>query len=361
MFTVISNLMQTSMRRRTLAVAMIALCLILIAAVAHGPFSIEAPAVHHSSRSSLENVPPLDPVMNVDSKLPEQIATSRGGTVTADFKLATPTADSAADSEAQLALATTDATNVKVASGARSAGDKNLQLLKEPFELMKIGREQFRRIPSYTATLIKQERIGSTLADEVTMQIKVRHEPFSVYMKWLTGDPGKELLYVGGTNDGQLLVRLGGFKGRILPALKIDPEGPRAMAESRYPIMKLGILALTDKLIEERAEELRDKRYARCLDDSLVDVDGRPCRRFVFEFADSSLSPVYRKSVQCIDRQWNVAIEVANYTWPERPLTGAALDEATLIEYYKYSEIVADAQLSDADFDRANAEYRFHR
>ena len=73
--------------------------------------------------------------------------------------------------------------------------------------------------------------------------------------------------------------------------------------------------------------------------------------------------PVYRKSVQYIDNQWNVPLRVVNYTWPEagQHLEGRALDEATLIEYYMYSDIVADARLTDRDFDRANPEYHFHR
>ena len=86
-----------------------------------------------------------------------------------------------------------------------------------------------------------------------------------------------------------------------------------------------------------------------------------PRRWFVFRVRGPVSLPLYRKSIQCIDREWNVAIEVENYTWPDRPLSVAALDEATRIEYYKYSEIVADAQLTDKDFDLANAEYRFHR
>jgi hypothetical protein len=72
---------------------------------------------------------------------------------------------------------------------------------------------------------------------------------------------------------------------------------------------------------------------------------------------------VYRKSIQYLDRELGAVIQVANYTWPElgQSLDPATLDDATFIEYYKYSEIVADAQLSDSDFDRSNSEYHFRR
>ncbi len=212
--------------------------------------------------------------------------------------------------------------------------------------------------------MAKQERVGSDLLEEITYSIKVRQQPFSVYMKWQTGaEVGKEVLYVDGTNENQLLVRLGGIKGRILPALKIDPFGSLALAHSRYPITKLGIVALADTLIERRELEMRENITVHVEQRPDTDVEGRRCAVYIFEDADPAQSPVYRKSVQYIDQEWNVPLRVANYTWPEpgKHLEGAALDEATLIEYYMYSEVVIDAHLTDTDFDRANEEYHFHR
>ena len=264
----------------------------------------------------------------------------------------------------QFALAIPDVNGASPTFHPASAEDTNSRSLREHFALLQAGRNGFSRVPSYTATLIKQERIGSSLLDEVTLGIKVRHQPFSVYMKWQRGDEGgKEVLYVDGGNDGHLLVRLGGLKGRILPALKIDPFGSLALRQSRYPITKLGILALTDTLIERRELEMQEKVVPRVEQKPDADCGGRPCSVYVFEVFDAQRSPVYRKSVQYIDRQWNVPLRVANYTWPEpgQSLQGPALDESTLIEYYMYSEIVADARLTDVDFDRSNAEYHFHR
>ncbi len=238
------------------------------------------------------------------------------------------------------------------------------RILKEHFARLKAGRAQFSRLPGYTATMAKQERVGSVLLEEITYSIKVRQQPFSVYMKWQSGaEIGKELLYVDGTNDNQLLVRLGGIKGRILPALKIDPFGSLALAHSRYPITKLGIVALADTLIERRELEMRENIAVHVEQRPDTDVEGRRCAVYIFEDANPGQSPVYRKSVQYIDKEWNVPLRVANYTWPEpgKHPDGPALDEATLIEYYMYSEVAIDAHLTDADFDRANEEYHFHR
>ena len=147
---------------------------------------------------------------------------------------------------------------------------------KDHFARLKAGRERFSHIPGYTATLVKQERIGDWLSDEASFGVKVRHQPFSVFMKWQSGDDtGKEVLYVDGVDDGQLLVRLGGLKGRILPALKIDPFGSLALQHSRYPITKLGILALTDTLIERRELEMHDGIVPRVEQKPDADCDGR--------------------------------------------------------------------------------------
>jgi hypothetical protein len=247
---------------------------------------------------------------------------------------------------------------------AARVDERNVELLSHVCEILKSGRERFGQIPSYSATFLKRELIGSEVTEPTTIEIKVRHQPFAVYLKWIEGHgAGKEVLYADGENDGNMLVRLGGVKGRLIPTLKLDATGPLAMNESRHPVTKAGILGLTESLIAHREMELRTQVYAHARLEPDALVDGRVCAVYFFEFDDKDRSPDYRKSIQYIDRTWNVALQVENYGWPEpgQHLEGAALDEATLIEYYKYSNIVADGRLNDDDFSPSNPEYRFHR
>ncbi len=242
--------------------------------------------------------------------------------------------------------------------------DHNLELLRRVCDLLKSGRERFAQIPAYRATLCKRERVGDDLTQPTTLDVKVRHQPFAVYLKWLEGKGvGKEVLYVDGENDGNMLVRLGGVKGRLIPAFKLDPAGALAMNESRYPITKVGILGLTESLITHREQELQNQVYARAHQGADADCDGRRCAVYVFEFDDRERSTDYRKSVQYLDRTWNVPLLVENYGWsdPGEHLAGAALDEATLIEYYKYSNVVTEGTLNGDDFSPSNPEYRFRR
>ena len=48
----------------------------------------------------------------------------------------------------------------------------------------------------------REERIDGEMKEPQQMELKLRHAPFSVYMKWLNGDKGRELLYTANENDG---------------------------------------------------------------------------------------------------------------------------------------------------------------
>src|SRR5260221_10550891 len=86
--------------------------------------------------------------------------------------------------------------------------------LKLHVALLELGQQRLEHFPDYTATFIKQERVdGADLQELQTIQLKIRHKPFGVYMKWLEGgDVGRELLFAEGQYDDKLQVRLGGRK-----------------------------------------------------------------------------------------------------------------------------------------------------
>jgi Protein of unknown function (DUF1571) len=216
-----------------LAVAGVAVCLVGLSTLARDLFSWRRP-----SASALAKLREKD-AADEPSPLPQTWDGKLEGRQTADFNIAPLPADSVAHSRRSPVRAERPVA-VKLAMRPEdSAAEANLALLQLHFQLLQQGRERFARTPGYLATFVRRERIGSVLLDPVSMQIKVRHSPFSVYLKWLSDDPGKELLYVEGTNDGQMLVRLGGFKGKILPAFNVDPLGSLAMSRSRYPVQNI--------------------------------------------------------------------------------------------------------------------------
>jgi len=242
-------------------------------------------------------------------------------------------------------------------SGSVGGPSSRMALLMQVLMLEK-AEAVLKSMPGYTATFSKQEIVAEELTDEQVMQVKIRHEPFSVYMKWTTGHKGRQLLYVSGENKGRMLVKLGGWKKR-LPALKLDPSGKLAMKESRYPITKAGLLELVRESLAIRRGDMGKGAGVKCQLVENHEFDARPCYAFVVEYADRSTSQRYRKSEMLIDRELGVPVMVRNFGWPAEGFAGEVTDESTLVEFYTYRDIKFQSEVAGGDFDRGNKAYRF--
>jgi len=227
--------------------------------------------------------------------------------------------------------------------------------LRRKIEMLEQGRKFLESIPDYTAQFSKQELVGGELTEEQAIFLKCRHQPFSLYLKWLSGDVGREVLYVDGRHDGDMIVHAGGWKAR-LPALSISPNSPLALGESRYPVTNAGLLPLIKTILAAHAHDATKDSIKHCEQLPDEEFDNRPCAVFVVEYKNAQLSPVYRKSVVLIDKEWNVPLYTRNFGWPDGAAsqTESELDDATLIEFYTYTDVQFRQQLAEVDFDRTN-------
>lgn len=231
--------------------------------------------------------------------------------------------------------------------------------------MLELGRQRMQKLPDYTATFTRQERLeGGDLLDMQTMEMKLRHAPLSIYLKWVEGgEEGRELLFIDGQNDNRMLVKLGGGK-KLLPAVKVDPEGSLAMSEARHPVTSVGLLQLCDKMLVYRRRDLQTRSGLRwqLLPDQRF--DNQPCHCFVVEYESREVEPLYRKSIAWINTDLSVPVCLKTYGWPAEGVATdnpQDLDNATLLEHYAYTNLQLETRLSDADFDKGNAEYRFRR
>lgn len=224
------------------------------------------------------------------------------------------------------------------------------------------GLEFLQKTPDYTAQFTKQELVRGELLDEQEMEMKVRHAPFSIYLKWVTGEAGREVLFVDGQNEGKMTAHGGGWKAR-LPAVSLELTSSLALAESRHPITKAGLLELARTMLTIHREDLTTKRIAKC--EKLADqsFDGRPCHAYLIEYKDPKCSEHYRKSISLIDKEWSIPVYTRNFGWlnGEIPEDPEQYDVATLVEFYSYSNVKFRSNLIAADFDHTNEEYRFKR
>lgn len=247
-------------------------------------------------------------------------------------------------------------------AAASPVDDIALNDLDGKIRLLERGMEYLSKVPNYTAVFVKQELVNGELLDEQEMEMKVRHQPFSVYLKWSTGEVGREVLYVDGLNDGRITAHGGGWKAR-LPTVSLEPTGSMAMAESRHPITKAGLYCLAQMMVEAHREDLQRQNYSRFEKLPDEEFDGRPCHVFLIEYRDRQASELYRKSITYIDKEWSIPVYAKNYGWlnGEVPSDPAEYDAATLLEYYSYANIKFRPNLVAMDFDHANGEYGFKR
>ncbi len=202
-------------------------------------------------------------------------------------------------------------------------------------------------IQDYSATFTKVERLNGSLGAPQQMLIRVRHQPFSVYLKFIQPTPGQEALYVANSNGGKMVALASGWKRRI-GTLNLDPNGAIAMRGQRYPITKSGIRNLTAELIEI-AES--DVKYAECdvTVNSNVKIDGRPVTMV------EATHPVPRKNFKFhkarifIDQEYRMPVAYEAYSWPPSK-DGAPLLE----ERYIYTNLKINNGFGDEHFSAEN-------
>jgi len=234
------------------------------------------------------------------------------------------------------------------------------EALRESDRLLAEAQARLEKIPAYSATFVKQERIGDSLTEMQVIQLRLFHQPLKVFMKWEGGpDAGQRVLYSAGDNDGDMLVRkLKGFEAR-LGVISLNPCGAIALKYSRYPVTSVGLLQLTKIIREQRAKDLQAESGVTAKMLERQQIDGREAICFVTEYAHPKLAPdekqEYRKSLIYMDRQTQLPICVRCYGWPEK-IRGADpdnLDKTTLLELYAYKNIDFEAQVLVDDFTKA--------
>jgi hypothetical protein len=222
--------------------------------------------------------------------------------------------------------------------------------------------ERIREIKDYSALFIKRERVGGRLLEYEYMSIKVRHDPLSVYIRFLAPErlKGREVIYVQGKNNNHLLVHepadqkgIAGIFGRLAGTVRLAPTAPLAMLDNRYPITEIGMLNLTRRLIEVGEQDMQhaeaEARFypnARVNDRPVLAMQFmHPVRRDHFRF---HLARVY------IDKELKLPIRFESYDWPAEP--GG---DPVLLEEYTYTRLQLNPGFTDLDFDPKNPDYQF--
>lgn len=215
--------------------------------------------------------------------------------------------------------------------------------------------EAIAKIQDYSATMVKRERIDGVLGEHQYMFIKVRHQPFSVYIYFLApGDlKGQESIYIAGKNDGNLLAHPNGLKARLIGTVSLNPTGMLAMSGNRYPITEIGIKRMVERLLEVGAN---DMKYGECSMKILpgAKINGRDCTCYEVNHPHPRKEFIFHIARIYLDTELNVPIRYESYDWPTEK--GG---EPILVEEYTYLNLKLNNGFTDLDFDVNNPKYQF--
>lgn len=236
-------------------------------------------------------------------------------------------------------------------SGAAKAAVSDLD---RALGLAKHALNTLEKLEDYTGRFCKRERVGGTLLPEECSAVKLRHKPFSVYLRVLEPAPaaGQEVIYVAGRNNGNLIAHTTGFGSKAIGRVSLAPDGFIATRGNRYTIKDVGLVNLVRKLLElgDRKELFRESKVTI----EKVEFNERPCTQVEI----SSPKPVgdFRLAIARIvlDAEWDVPVHFESHEWP----TDGG-EKSLLSETYSYFDLKFDVGLDDHDFDPDNSEYAF--
>lgn len=223
-------------------------------------------------------------------------------------------------------------------------------------DYLKQAQARLDAIPSYTALFHKQERIDGKLGKPEAIELKVRHQPFALYLKFRDPEPGKEVVYAAGRYDNHMIAHGAGVSRLLIPRLKVAPDSALALRGNRHPITDAGLSNLNRRLIGFREMDMTDDEAITILDRH-ADDQGRTWLRSIHDHPNRKSDRPFKYVEVLYDPETLLPHQIASYEWP----TPGQGTDPPLAEKYTYENVILNVPLSDIDFDPANPAYAFTR
>jgi hypothetical protein len=224
------------------------------------------------------------------------------------------------------------------------------------------GYRQLRAtVRDYTCIMVRRERVHGRLGNHEFIYAKVRHRqmqngqvivPFGVYLKFLkpASVAGREVLYVEGKYNGEMLARRGGTRFAFVTT-RLRPDSELAMQGNRYPITEFGIENLLRRLIESARDEMQYPSQVEYVHDATI--NGRLVDGIIVTHTETEPRAPYFQAKIFVDDELQVPVHYESYDWPK-----TAGGEPVLTEQYTYLKLQLNAGLTDLDFDESNPQYQ---
>ena len=205
---------------------------------------------------------------------------------------------------------------------------------------------ELNEVQDYEAVFVKKEIVGGKLIKQ-QMQIRFREKPFSVRLKFIEPNEGREVLYIDGRNGNKMLVQETGLASLVGP-VSLDPRGSLAMQHTVHPITQIGVKNMLHRLLDVWLAENEQVP---------VDVKFYPNARIgktecqVIEAIHSqpAQNVTYHKVRLYIEKETGLPIRVQHFGFP--PSGGG---KEPIIADYAYLSMKANVGLTDKDFTIGN-------
>jgi len=222
-----------------------------------------------------------------------------------------------------------------------------------PFlKLAKQSRDAIASVHDYEALFTKRELVGRTLFTG-QMMIKLRQEPFGVYLRFVDANAGREVIYAGPRYRNQLQAHEppGGLRS-LVGTVSLDPRSPTAMAEGRHPITNIGMQKMIEAQIDLWKEEMKFGE-CECQFYPNAKLQGTECQVCECTHPTPRRQFKFYRTRLFIDKKTNFPVRMEQWGFP----VGGS--EPPLIEEYTYTDIKTNVGLTDSDFDVRNRKYHF--
>jgi hypothetical protein len=202
-----------------------------------------------------------------------------------------------------------------------------------PEDLIVLGREGLRRIGTYRARLLKQERVGGKLLPAQTMEVVVQPSPRAQRLEYVEGPKsGRKVIWTQ-KRPTEMLVRESGILG--IASLWIDLDGSLAHGDTNHSVTELGFGPLLD-LVDS---DLRKTRAVggHIRKDQGFDGSGAYCMEYT---APPNAKGVYAQRTRlCVDAKLGLPVKIEVY------------DTQGFLERYEYTNVRPNQKVDPALFE----------
>jgi hypothetical protein len=203
-----------------------------------------------------------------------------------------------------------------------------------PEDLIVLGREGLRRLGTYRARLLKQERVDGKILPAQTLEVIVQPSPRAQRLEYVEGPKAGRRVIWTDKRPGEMLVREAGILG--ITSLWIDLKGRLARGDTNHSVTELGFGPLLDLVSSDLRKARPHGGHIR--KDQGFDGAGCYCMEYT---APPGATDVYaRRTRLCVDSKLALPVKIEVH------------DGQGFLERYEYTNIRPQQKVNPSLFEK---------